>query len=398
MSVGMMKQNIAVKFRAYPTNDQANLIDRTIGCARLVYNLMLATRIEAYKQSKQTVQPTPAQYKKDHPFLREVDSMALCNAQMNLNKAYKNFFANPQNTGFPKFKAKHHSKLAYTTNLINGNIRLDSNVRRIKLPKIGWLAIRQHKTIPHEWKLKSVTVEHCKSGKFTLTILFEYETQIPEQVQPVNVLGIDYASYGLYVSSDGEHADYPGYYRKMEPKLQREQHKLSCMIRGSKNWVEQKQRIARIYEKIAHQRHDFLNKITTRLANQYDMIAVEDIDMTVMARKPKPKPDPNHPSQYLPNGATSKTGLAKSTMDNGFGMFRTMLSYKMEQQGKQLVRISKWYPSSQLCNVCEYKNPMVKDLSIREWDCPNCHTHHNRDENAARNLKKEALQLAANKH
>ena len=223
------KDHIAVRFRAYPTEEQARQIDRTIGCARLVYNLMLETRIAHYQTFWESCRPTPAQYKDAFPFLREVDSMALCNAQLALEKAYKRFFED-RNTGFPKYKSKHHGKKSYITNRIGNNIRLDDNARRLKLPKLGWLAIRQHKRIPDSWNLKSVTMEHCPSGRYTATILFERETQTPEQVEPVRIVGLDYASHGLYVSSDGKKAEYPGYYRKTQDKLAREQRRLSRMV------------------------------------------------------------------------------------------------------------------------------------------------------------------------
>lgn len=225
-----MKTHIAVRFRAYPTEEQARLIDRTIGCARFVYNLMLETRIAHYQTTWESCRPTPALYKDTYPFLREVDSFALCNAQLALEKAYKRFFED-RKTGFPKYKSKRRGRKTYTTNLSHGNIELDDKARRLKLPKLGWLAVRQHKHIPNDWKLKSVTVEHCPSGRYTATILFEHETQTPEKVRPVKTVGLDYAPHGLYVSSNGEHAEYPGYYRKMQDKLAREQRKLSHMVK-----------------------------------------------------------------------------------------------------------------------------------------------------------------------
>ena len=250
-----MKTHIAVRFRAYPTEEQARLIDRTIGCARFVYNLMLETRIAHYQTTWESCRPTPALYKDTYPFLREVDSMALCNAQLALEKAYRRFFDNGCK-GFPRYKSKRRGKAAYTTNRIGGNIGLDDKARRLKLPKLGWLAVRQHKHIPDDWRLKSVTVEHRPSGRYTATILFERETQTPEQVEPVRIVGLDYASHGLYVSSDGGKAEYPGYYRKTQDKLAREQRRLSRMVEGSANWYRQKQRVGRLSEKTADQRRD----------------------------------------------------------------------------------------------------------------------------------------------
>lgn len=387
-----MKTHIAVRFRAYPTEEQARLIDRTIGCARFVYNLMLETRIAHYQTTWESCRPTPALYKDTYPFLREVDSMALCNAQLALERAYRRFFDNGCK-GFPRYKSKRRGKAAYTTNRIGGNIRLDDKARRLKLPKLGWLAVRQHKHIPNDWRLKSVTVEHRPSGRYTATILFERETQTPEQVEPVRIVGLDYASHGLYVSSDGEKAEYPGYYRKTQDKLAREQRKLSHMVKGSMNWRKQCRRVARLHEKTANRRRDFHHKQANRLAASYDAVAIESLRLKNMVKKPKPKPDPEHPGHWLRNGRKAKSGLAKSTLDNGYGAFCALLSYKLSRQGKQLIRVGTWFPSSQLCHDCGYRNPLVKDLSIREWVCPACGVLHDRDVNAALNIRDEAARL-----
>lgn len=295
-----MKTHIAVRFRAYPTEEQARLIDRTIGCARFVYNLMLETRIAHYQTTWESCRPTPALYKDTYPFLREVDSMALCNAQLALEKAYRRFFDNGCK-GFPRYKSKRRGKAAYTTNRIGGNIKLDDKARRLKLPKLGWLAVRQHKHIPNDWKLKSVTVEHRPSGRYTATILFGRETQTPEQVEPVRIVGLDYASHGLYVSSDGKKAEYPGYYRKTQDKLAREQRRLSRMIEGSANWYRQKQRVGRLSEKTADQRRDWQHKKANGIAAAYDMVAVETLNLKRHYLKTqaetRPRPSRTFPTQ-----------------------------------------------------------------------------------------------------
>lgn len=388
-----MKTHIAVRFRAYPTEEQARLIDRTIGCARFVYNLMLETRIAHYQTTWESCRPTPALYKDTYPFLREVDSLALCNAQLALEKAYRRFFDNGCK-GFPRYKSKRRGKAAYTTNRIGGNIGLDDKARRLKLPKIGWLAVRQHKHIPDDWKLKSVTVEHRPSGRYTATILFERETQTPEQMEPVRIVGLDYASHGLYVSSDGKKAEYPGYYRKTQDKLAREQRRLSRMVEGSANWYRQKQRVGRLSEKTADQRRDWQHKKANGIAAAYDIVAVETLNLKGITSKPKPKPDPDHPGHFLSNGRKAKSGLAKSTLDNAYGMFCTMLEYKLARQGKRLVRVDRWFPSSQLCHDCGYRNPQTKDLDVREWTCPDCGTSHDRDLNAAKNILAAGLAVS----
>lgn len=379
MSTTTITRRRAVKYRMYPTKEQANLIDRTIGCARLVYNLMLETRIASYQsrfgmpdaQAKDPL-PTPRLYKDDYPFLRDVDSMALCNAQMHLDKAYRSFFTNPK-TGFPKYKSKHRSRQTYTTNCIRNNIRFENGGTRLRLPKVGPVRVRQHKRIPDDWKLKSVTVEHCPSGRYEATVLFEYDTQAPEPVRPRTFVGLDYSSHDLYVTSDGERADYPRFYRQWQERLAFEQRKLSHMVTGSANWAKQKRRVAKVHERIRDMRRDFLRKAANRITESHDCVCVEDLDMRAMART---------------------LTLGKSTMDNGFGMLRDMLDRKLAEQGKPgLVKVGRWYPSSQLCSDCGYRYEGAKDLGVHEWVCPECGAWHDRDVNAAKNIRDEGRRL-----
>ena len=379
MSTTTITLRRAVKYRMYPTKEQANLIDRTIGCARLVYNLMLETRIASYQsrfgmpdaQAKEPL-PTPRLYKDDYSFLKDVDSMALCNAQMHLDKAYRSFFTNPK-TGFPKYKSKHRSRQTYTTNCIRNNIRFENGGTRLRLPKVGPVRVRQHKRIPDDWKLKSVTVEHCPSGRYEATVLFEYETQAPEPVRPHTFVGLDYSSHDLYVTSDGERADYPRFYRQWQERLAFEQRKLSHMVTGSANWAKQKRRVAKVHERIRDMRRDFLRKAANRITESHDCVCVEDLDMRAMART---------------------LTLGKSTMDNGFGILRDMLDRKLAEQGKPgLVKVGRWYPSSQLCSDCGYRYEGTKDLGVREWVCPECSAWHDRDVNAAKNIRDEGRRL-----
>lgn len=379
MSTTIITRRRAVKYRMYPTKEQANLIDRTIGCARLVYNLMLETRIASYQsrfgmpdaQAKEPL-PTPRLYKDDYPFLRDVDSMALCNAQMHLDKAYRSFFTNPK-TGFPKYKSKHRSRQTYTTNCIRNNIRFENGGTRLRLPKVGPVRVRQHKRIPDDWKLKSVTVEHCPSGRYEATVLFEYDTQAPEPVRPRTFVGLDYSSHDLYVTSDGERADYPRFYRQWQERLAFEQRKLSHMVTGSANWAKQKRRVAKVHEHIRDMRRDFLRKAANRITESHDCVCVEDLDMRAMART---------------------LTLGKSIMDNGFGMLRDMIDRKLAEQGKPgLVKVGRWYPSSQLCSDCGYRYEGTKDLGVREWVCPECGAWHDRDVNAAKNIRDEGRHL-----
>lgn len=329
---------------------------------------MLSDKIKHYEETKQKLNNTPAQYKKEFGWLKEVDSLALANAQMNLQKAYDNFFRSPK-TGFPKFKSKHKNRKSYTTNCVNGNISIENSC--IKLPKIGLVKLKQHRQIPNDYRLKSVTVSQSPSGKYYVSVLFEYESQVQEQ--PLHsFLGLDFSMHELYKDSDENEPAYPRYYRQAEKHLQREQRKLSKMQKGSKNRDKQRIKVAKLHEKAANQRKDFLHKQSRQIANAYDCVCVEDLDMKAM-------------SQAL--------NFGKSVSDNGWGMFVTFLKYKLEEQGKQLVKVDKFYASSQTCSVCGYKNAAIKNIAIRAWDCPGCGVHHDRDINAAINIKNEGMRI-----
>ena len=341
---------------------------KTFGCVRFVYNRMLADKIKHYKETKQNLNNTPAQYKKEFDWLKEVDSLALANAQKNLQTAYNNFFRSPK-VGFPKFKSKKSNHRSYTTNCVNGNIKLENGY--LTLPKVGKINVKQHRNIPLDYKLKSVTVSQTPSGKYYASILFEYESQV-QQIKPKTFLGLDFSMPELYKDSNGNEPKYPHYYRQAEKRLKREQRKLSLMQKGSKNRDKQRIKVAELHEKVANQRKDFLHKQSRQIANAYDCVCIEDLDMKAM-------------SQAL--------NFGKSVSDNGWGMFVVFLKYKLEDMGKQLIKIDKFYASSQICSVCGYQNPETKNLSVRIWDCPQCGTHHDRDVNAAINIKNEGIRL-----
>ncbi len=360
--------NKAYQFRIYPNKEQRDLFARTFGCVRFIYNQMLSDKIAHYNRTKEMLNNTPAQYKEDFSWLKEVDSLALANAQLNLQAAYRNFFMNPA-AGFPKYKKKKTSGRSYTTNLVNGNIALESG--RLKLPKAGYVRIKQHREIPEGYKLKSVTVSQSAGGKYYASILYEYEEQAAP-VSPETFLGLDYSMHELYVDSNGEKADYPRYYRKKEEKLKREQRKLSHMRKGSKNRERQRIKVAKLHEKVANQRRDFLHKKSRQITNAADCVCIESLNMKAM-------------SQSLHFG--------KSVSDNGWGMFTGFLEYKLKAQGKRLVKVDKTFASSQLCSVCGYRNPETKDLSVRSWTCPECGTFHDRDVNAAINIRNEGMRM-----
>ncbi|MGN0005025.1 MAG: RNA-guided endonuclease TnpB family protein [Candidatus Gastranaerophilaceae bacterium] len=366
----MNKTNRAFKCRIYPNVEQQIMFSKTFGCCRFVYNKMLEKKISYYQETGENLSITPAALKKDFPFLREVDSLALANSQINLQAAYRNFFRDKK-IGFPKFKKKSFAE-KYTTNNQKGTIRIENGY--IKLPKVGFVKIKLHRNIPNGWKIKSVTVSRSSSGKYYVSILFEFEHNIqPKELNENSpAVGLDFSMHDLFLSSDGQVANYPRFYRKSLDKLAKEQRKLSHCKKGSQNYHKQKRRVSLIHEKITNQRKDFLHKLSREITNLYDIVCIENLNM---------------------QGMSKSLNFGKSVHDNSWGTFIQMLQYKLEFTGKYLIKIDKWFASSQLCNICGYKNPDTKDLSVRQWTCPNCNTLHNRDINAAVNIKNEGLRL-----
>ena len=353
----------AYKYRIYPTQEQAELINKTIGCARFVYNALLADAKKQYEETGKSKIKTPASLKSKYEWLREVDSFALCNSQLHIQTAYKNFFN--KTAKFPEFHSKHKGKQAYTTNNNAGQIRIEKG--KLKLPKLGLVKIVLHRFCKE--KIKSVTVSRTPTNKYFVSILTEQTPELIEKdISQEKVLGIDMSYKELAVYSDGTKAKYSMYYRKSQKKLSHVQRNFSRTQAGSKRHEKARLKVARVYEKISNQRKDFLDKESTRIAREYDVVVIEKLNMRSMANK------------GMKNG--------KTVNDIGFGMFKEMLRYKLSSNLGQLIEADKFYPSSQLCSNCGFKNIAVKNLAVREWDCPECGVHHDRDINAAINLKK----------
>ena len=372
--------NRAIKYRIYPTTEQSVMFAKTFGCCRKVYNLMLSDKIEGYKTTGKFPIVTPAKYKSDYPYLKEVDSLALANKQMDLQAAFRNTFSESRKkkNGFPKFKSAKHSRKAYTTNNQKGTIDIIDN-KYIKLPKIGKVKAVIHRIPNSDWIIKSATVSQKSDGKYYISVLFEFNNAINLYVaDKTNAIGLDYASDGLYVDSNGNVGTNHKYYRESHDKLAKAQRRLSRM-QGSKkhetksnNYKKQLHKVNKIHRHIANQRLDNLHKISTEIANRYDVVCVESLNMRSMA---------NH-----------GFGNGKATLDNGYGMFLNMLEYKLSERNKYLVKVDKWFPSSQICHCCGTLHPEMKDLAIRKMKC-DCGLTINRDQNAAINILNEGLRL-----
>ena len=361
----------ARRYRIFPDEAQRILFAKTFGCCRFLYNQMVADRKRTYEETGKTLRRTPASYKPEYPWLKEVDSLALANVQLHVETAYRNFFE-PGAGRYPRFKSKRSSRKSYTTNRVNGNIGFVDG--KLKLPKAGLVKIRLHREVPEDGILKSVTVSMEPSGKYYASILYEipeHENQVPEKsAEELEILGIDFSMKELAVFSDGTTAEYPRYYRKAQEKLAREQRKLSHCRKGSRNYEKQRKKVAVCHEKTRNKRNDFQHKLSKKLADRIDVIVIEDLNMKGMSRGLK---------------------LGKSVMDNGYGQFCEKLSYKLAKQGKRLIKVAWNFPSSKKCSVC---GKVKKELGLNErvYHC-DCGNHMDRDVNAAINLREEGRRI-----
>jgi putative transposase len=378
----------ALKVRIYPTQKQQEVLNKTLGSCRALYNMMLFERIQTYdswKASGEDVRvlyehkyKTEKQYKEEYEWLKDsVDSQALQQARINLSMAYQNFFKSLKGqrkgtkSGFPKFKKKRTGS-SYRTTMTNNNIQIDFESKKMKLPKVGWLNFRDKRN-SFKGIIKSATVSRTPTGKYFVSLLFEQElildgVEISNELKS-KTIGLDASLKSFFVDSNGNSPAYERLYRKYEPLLKKAQRRLSKKKKGSKNWYKALHRVNLIHEKITNKRRDFTHKLSTELVRNNQVIVVEHLSL---------------------KGMSQALNLGKSVMDLGYSEFVKQLSYKSLWNNKTFIQADKWFASSKTCSICGYKNKDLQ-LSDRDWKCPNCGTGHDRDQNAGINLKNYGL-------
>jgi putative transposase len=406
------KINRGYKYRAYPISVEVeNYFRQCFGADRKIYNLHVAHLYDylektGYKPGdklpslKATGMPTVAALKKDavgtggNLYLYEVDAFASNEAKQNFNKAVSAFNKKKNRLeyqksalkrkktlgtaptfrdlkGMPKFHSRKNNRQSYTTFNQGGNIQIKNDVlylpvgQKSKLKEVG-LKLNLHRPLPKNGEIKNVTVSMDGQGKFTVSLNIEYERPVSKEGEVKKILGLDYSQSNFYVDSEGRKANYPRYYRKSEKKLKAAQRRLSKRKKHSKRWERQRKAVSRLQTKTANQRLDWVHKKSYQLAHHFDLVVVEDLDLRLIGQA---------------------KGLAKSQQDNGFGYFRTFLAYKLSDRGKVFLKADKYFPSTQKCSDCGCLNKELKDYRLREWVCPGCGSIHDRDLNAARNLK-----------
>jgi len=355
----------AYKYRIYPTDAQVVFFAKTFGCCRFVWNKMLDKKLQAYKKKERIPQDTTAKYKEEFPFLKEVDSLALCNVQLQLEKAFKDHFRNCKHFKLPKFKKKR-DKQSYTTNNVSNSIRVNFEKGMLYLPKIReGVKIELHRRF--DGKIKSVTVSKTNDDKYFASILVETTNPRNKVVEPKSkACGIDLGlEHFVTVTNDfGSYkVEHPKYLRLGEEHLERLQRHFSRKQKGSKNSEKARLRLARQHAYISNARNDFLHKLSKAIIDENQVVVVEDINVKGLL----------------------KTRLANSIGDSGWSKFLTYLKYKAEWYGRTFIQVDRFFPSSKLCYRCGYKND---DLALhdRTWCCPACGEKHDRDVNASINL------------
>jgi putative transposase len=361
----------AYRYRIYPNEEQKTIFAKTFGCTRFVWNLMLAEKLSAYEKKEKIPRVTPAKYKSEYPFLKDVDSLALANVQLQLEKAFRDHFKNKKHFGLPKFKKKK-DKQTYTTNNVNGSIKVDFEKGLLYLPKIKTgIKIKLHRIF--EGQIKSVTVSKTKDGKYYVSILIETEKPKNKIVEPKSkACGIDLGleHFAIITNDFGTYKiEHPKYLKRVEKRLKKLQKDLSRKQKGSKNYVKNRIKLAKLHVYISNARNDFLHKLSKAIIDDNQVIVVEDINVKGLLG----------------------SNLAKSISDSSWSKFLFYLKYKAELYGRTFIQVDRFFPSSKLCHYCGYKKEGLT-LHERTWTCPICGTYHDRDINASINLYKVGLE------
>lgn len=361
-----------IKAPLYPTPEQKELFQKTFDCCRYIWNKMLEDHERFYYEADAHFIPTPAKYKKQAPFLKEVDNQALIQEYNKLSQAFRNFFRNPKAFGYPKFKRKKNDRDTFTAcNHVMGNsstIYLTKDA--VRMTKAGLIRTKLPRRPRSGWRLTRVTVERTKTGKYYGYLLFACPVRQPEPVKPTDdtTIGLKYSVSHFYETDHGLAADPPHWLRQSQEKASAIQKKLSRLQKGSKNYENLVQKYRLLHEHIANQRRDFAHKESRRIANAWDAVCIRDDSLK----------------------AISEELGGSSVRDTGFGMFREMLRYKLERQGKQLLEVNRFEPTTKVCSVCGAVNEKLSPRT-RRWVCPVCGTEHQRGKNAALNIKARGL-------
>ena len=370
---GMTVQYTTIKARLYPDEAQAELFEKTFGCCRYIWNHMLADQQRFYLETDKHFIPTPAKYKKEAPFLTEVDNQALIQEHNKLSQAFRVFFKSPEHFGYPNFKKKKTDRDSFTAcnHVFESGPTIYITKDGIRMTKAGIVRAKFPRRSRNGWKLRRVTVEKTKTGKYYAYILYEYEVKTPKPVTPTpeTTLGLKYSMSHFYVADNGELANAPHWLQQSQEKLVKIQKRLNRMEPGSKNYAEAVQKYRELHEHITNQRRDFIHKESSRIANGWDAVCVRPDALDEMARK-------------LPHG---------NPLDSGFGMFRECLRYKLARQGKPLILVDRYTPTSRTCSACGLVLDDAIHYKKRIWSCPKCGAVHNKEVNAAQNIKAQGL-------